>query len=102
MIADSKNQHKKKQTLGKSSPKTQASGENYYDLLGVEPNASNTEIKKAYHRKIKEYHPDRHENTEFDWVREQAATMSRNLREAYEVLTNQDSRELYDANLNNS
>ena len=68
-------------------------------MLGVKPNASDAEIKKAYHRKIKEYHPDRHENTEFEWVREQAATMSRNLREAYEVLIDQDSRKLYDATL---
>ena len=53
----------------------------------MDPSASDNEIKKAYHQKIKEYHPDKHQNTEFDWVREQAASMSQELTKAYKTLS---------------
>ena len=68
-------------------------------MLGVKPSASESEIKKAYHQKIKEYHPDKHQNTEFEWVREQAANMSRELTNAYKTLSDRASRERYDATL---
>ena len=31
---------------------------NYYNVLGVDKSASDSEIKKAYRKKAKEYHPD--------------------------------------------
>jgi hypothetical protein len=79
--------------------KNQQQKENFYQLLGVKPSASESEIKKAYHQKIKEYHPDKHQNTEFEWVRKQAANMSRELTNAYKTLSDRASRERYDATL---
>jgi curved DNA-binding protein CbpA len=48
----------------------------YYDILGILPDASEKEIKKAYRRKAMKIHPDRGGNTE-DFKK---------LSEAYEVL----------------
>ena len=79
--------------------KNEQQKENFYQLLGVKPSASESEIKKAYHQKIEEYHPDKHQNTEFEWVREQAANMSRELTNAYKTLSDRASRERYDATL---
>ena len=37
-----------------------ADKKNYYDILGVQKNASDADIKAAYRKKVKEYHPDLH------------------------------------------
>ena len=39
---------------------------NYYDVLGISKNASADEIKSAYHKLAKKYHPDvcKEENAE--------------------------------------
>lgn len=58
-----------------------------YDLLGVKPNASESEIKKAYYKLAKEYHPDKNP---------QHGEKFKEISFAYEVLSNPQKKELYD------
>lgn len=68
---------------------------NYYEILEVSNDASQTEIKKAYFTKAKKYHPD--------VCKEQdAEIMFRDVSNAYEVLKNEESRKKHDAALLNN
>ncbi len=53
-----------------------------YEVLGVSPGASQDEIKKAYRKKVKEYHPDLHPNDPA------AARKTNEINEAYDMLQN--------------
>jgi len=62
----------------------------YYEILGVNKSASETDIKKAYRKKAIEYHPDKNpDNKEAEAKFKEAA-------EAYEVLSNPEKRQRYD------
>lgn len=62
----------------------------YYDALGVKPDASELEIKKAYRKLAITTHPDKNPGDETAHVRFQA------VGEAYQVLSNKDTRAAYD------
>jgi len=62
----------------------------YYTVLGVERNASEEDLKKAYRRLAMKYHPDRNpDDTE-------AEASFKEVKEAYEVLSNAQKRAAYD------
>ncbi|PSQ96145.1 MAG: molecular chaperone DnaJ [Bacteroidetes bacterium SW_9_63_38] len=62
----------------------------YYDVLGVDSDASQDEIKKAYRKKAMEYHPDRNpDDPEAEQKFKQAS-------EAYDVLSDPETRKRYD------
>lgn len=61
----------------------------YHSILGVKKGASLDEIKQAYRKKMKDYHPDRHTSSEFTWVKEEADKRTREVQEAYIRLSEQ-------------
>ncbi|MEO0083554.1 MAG: molecular chaperone DnaJ [candidate division WOR-3 bacterium] len=63
----------------------------YYEVLGVSRNATTDEIKQAYRRLAKQYHPDMNPDN-----RKQAEEKFKELSEAYEVLVDEEKRRLYD------
>jgi len=67
----------------------------YYKLLQVAPTASAAEIKAAYRRLAKLYHPDKNTNNPFS-----AEETFKQIKEAYEILSNPLKRSTYDAKRN--
>lgn len=67
----------------------------YYQVLGIEKTCGDSEIKKAYFKKSKEYHPDRHANAE-DEEKEEFSNKFKLAKEAYEVLSDSEKRKGYD------
>ena len=59
----------------------------YYEILGVEKNADEQAIKKAYRKKALEFHPDRNPGDK------QAEENFKEAAEAYEVLSNAEKRQ---------
>ncbi len=63
----------------------------YYEILGVPRNASQEEIKRAYRRLARQYHPDLHPGDK------EAEERFKEISEAYEVLSDPEKRAVYDA-----
>ena len=62
----------------------------YYEVLGVQTNASEAENKKAYRRLAMKYHPDRNPDDK------EAEASFKEAKEAYEVLADSQKRAAYD------
>lgn len=62
----------------------------YYDILNVSPSADEKEVKKAYHKLAKKYHPDVNQGNKA------AEEKFKKINEAYEVLSDNAKRAEYD------
>lgn len=63
----------------------------FYEVLGVSPNASEKEIKKAYRKLALIWHPDKNPNNQ-----DEASVKFRQISEAYDVLSKPSSRLMFD------
>ncbi|XBT18129.1 MAG: DnaJ domain-containing protein [Candidatus Shikimatogenerans sp. Tser] len=63
----------------------------YYNVLGVDKNADNIAIKKAYRKLALKHHPDRNINN-----KKESEKKFKEISEAYNVLINKEKRENYD------
>jgi curved DNA-binding protein len=62
----------------------------YYQILGVNKNASDEEIKRAYRKLAMKYHPDKNPN------KKEAEERFKEINEAYAVLSDKEKRKQYD------
>ena len=64
--------------------------DNPYEILGISKDATSDEIKKAYKRKAREYHPDKNNNSE------EAQEMFKKITASYNILIDPNRREEFD------
>ena len=62
----------------------------YYEILGVQKNVSESELKKAYRQKALQYHPDKNQGNK------ESEEKFKEASEAYEVLKDPEKKNLYD------
>ena len=67
---------------------------NYYEILGVKKDATDSDIKKKYRKLVRKYHPDVSDDPDAD-------NKIAEINNAYETIRDKDKRAEYDAMLNN-
>jgi curved DNA-binding protein CbpA len=81
--ADEKQERSRKSAEGRRCP---------YEVLGIERDASSEQIKKAYHKLVKQWHPDRHPPGK----KHECTKHIIEINAAYEILSDPEQRAAYD------
>ncbi len=68
-----------------------AAKKDYYEILGVQKTATDEELKKAYRKLAKKYHPDANPDN-----KKEAEEKFKEINEAYEILSDSQKRKMYD------
>lgn len=76
--------------LSEVLPAAAETGRNYYELLHVEPTATDSQIRRNFRELAVKYHPDKNKSAD-------AEKTFREIAEAYKVLSNKEKRRLYDS-----
>lgn len=74
------------------SSSSRAAEQELYTVLGISPNASSSDVKRAYRLLARKYHPDVSKDSK-------AGEVFKSIRHAYEVLSNEATRTQYDQEL---
>lgn len=74
-------------------------GRNHFEMLGVARNASEGEVKAAYFRQARRFHPDVHHDPALVDLRDKLEAIFIRVGQAYEVLKNTQTRRSYEARL---
>lgn len=78
---------------------TESMGQNYYEVLEVSEDATQEEVKAAYKKVMRDYHPDNFRDADKEWIRKTAESRSKAANAAYDTLKNPQKRADYDRNL---
>ncbi|KAJ2080724.1 hypothetical protein H4R24_002866 [Coemansia sp. RSA 988] len=70
-----------------------ASRKDYYKILGISRDATQTEVKKAFRKLAHQWHPDRYRG---DLPKDQVESKMADINQAYEVLMDEETRARYD------
>ena len=74
----------------------------YYEILGLAKNSSDDEIKKSYRQLASKYHPDKITGDDNSPEKKQAEEKFKEVREAYETLSDVEKRNQYDMHGHNA
>ena len=74
-------------------------GGTHYELLGISPTSSKSEIRKTYFRYSKEFHPDKKYGVQLGSFEKHLNDIFSSLNRAYQDLSTQKKRKRYDASL---
>jgi curved DNA-binding protein CbpA len=77
---------------------SEVSAQNHYEILNISQAAAQEEIREAYRKLIRDYHPDKYA-TSPDRVRKYAEEMAKAINQAYEILKDSSQRRDYDQTL---